>query len=390
MDVSLRSGLRAWWPWMLVLRLAAGGLAAWVGTGRPFTLVEALLPLWPPRAPWELWLARAALAPWLRWDAVYYVRILTQGYALADGTAQFHPLYPLLAWPLTYLGLNPLLALLLVATLAQGVFLALLADTWRDLPPQRLIPALMLAPFAIFWLLPYTEPVFLVWAMVTFRALWHRRWAWAGWGAALATLTRQQGVFLLVPIAWTLWEQRREVRWWTWGVLALAPLAWAGWIAYRAWALGDWQPQVTSLQSTIYSILISGSAHQVVPEQAFVWPWEALRRAWLHMLVKPDLDMGINLVLAGLLVGLLALAWKKLTAAEKLYSLVLMAVSLAYYTGPVHPYMGLPRHMLLAFPLLRGVEPILWRRRAFLAWLGLGTCLTAFLVMAYGLMAWVP
>ncbi len=374
----------------MALRLAAGLLVAWVGALRPFTLAEALIPLWPPRAPWSLWLARVWLAPWQRWDVGYYLRILTQGYNLSDGTAQFHPLYPLLAWPLARLGFDPLLALLLVATGAAWLALVLLTLWWEPFPLSRMAPALLLAPFALFWLLPYTEPLFLVWATLTFLALRHERWGWAGLCAALATLTRQQGIVLLLPMAWDLWQRRRALRWWAWSSLLGAPMAWLGWIVYRAWALGDWQPQVTSLQGAIYSILISPAAHQVVPEQGFLWPWEALRRAWLHFIRQPDLDMGINFALTGLLLLLLALAWKRLTVGEKLYSLAIVGLSLAYTTGPVHPYMGLPRHVFLAFPLLRGVEVLTRRRWLRLLWAGLGLLSLVFMAMAYALHAWVP
>jgi len=65
-------------------------------------------------------------------------------------------------------------------------------------------------------------------------------------------------------------------------------------------------------------------------------------------------------------------------------------VSFAYHTGPVHPYMGLPRHLLLAFPVFIGLGAALrshWQRFVALVWQGF------WLLMALGLYvrhAWIP
>ncbi len=216
------------------------------------------------------------------------------------------------------------------------------------------------------------------------------QWGRAALSMALATLTRQQGLFLMLPLAWTLWTQRRQGRPVAWLSLLGAPLAWVGWVLFRALVLGDWEPSFASWQSFVYSILISRSHKMVVPNQAFLWPWEALRCALGQALAAPDVDMALNGFLASGMVLLLVLAWPRLTGAERLYSLAMMGVSFAYYTGPVHPYMGLPRHMVLAFPLSVGMARLTrhaWQR---VAWSVAGL-LTLWLVLtAYGLQAWVP
>ena len=75
---------------------------------------------------------------------------------------------------------------------------------------------------------------------------------------------------------------------------------------------------------------------------------------------------------------------------ERMLTGILTLVSFAYYTGPAIPYMGLPRHLLLAFPVFVGATPFFERgkRRFILA----GVFLPAMLlvVMMYVLEAWVP
>lgn len=74
----------------------------------------------------------------------------------------------------------------------------------------------------------------------------------------------------------------------------------------------------------------------------------------------------------------------------RIYSVLITLVSFSYYTGPTHPYMGLLRHLYLAFPVFIGAAPILnrpWKRALTL---GLSFIGSMYLVMVYVLEAWVP
>jgi len=126
----------------LTLRLLLGAQAAFLSVGRPLTAIERL----PPESfaltsdPW-LWLERWVLAPWHRWDADWYVRILTSGYGVGDGTTQFHPLFIWVVQPLTWLGLSPLLAILLVSSVSGLGFLWVFHElAARDRSPALAVP----------------------------------------------------------------------------------------------------------------------------------------------------------------------------------------------------------------------------------------------------------
>src|SRR4051812_34155669 len=58
------------------------------------------------------------LTVWGRWDAVYYARVANEGYSAIDGTTNFHPLFPWLAHPISLLSGEPIVALLLVSSIA--------------------------------------------------------------------------------------------------------------------------------------------------------------------------------------------------------------------------------------------------------------------------------
>ncbi|MCD4737694.1 MAG: hypothetical protein K8R89_00330 [Anaerolineae bacterium] len=128
---------------------------------------------------------------------------------------------------------------------------------------------------------------------------------------ALAVLTRQQGVFLWLP--------------------------WRVFIPF------------------IYSAIISSSASPVVPVQTFIWPWHGLWLAISQFMVAPDLDLAINLILAGCFMRLLVVHWREMRISYKIYTVSIIVISLSYYTNSVHPYMELPRHLLLAFLLFCGL-----------------------------------
>lgn len=367
---------------------------------RPLTAIEQVIPLWPPAAPLVTWLTRVWLAPWQRWDTIYYIWIATQGYAANDGTAQFHPLYPWLAAPLVWAGFHPILALLTVNSVADILLIWAVYRLARlELAPataRTSILLLLCSPFAFALFVPYAEPVFLLCSVVCLYHARRKQWWLAGGAGALATLTRQQGLFLLAPLAWELWEnagRRGRVAlaaWRDWLTLALVPAGYLVWIVYRAWALNDLTIDFTSLHTLIYSFLISPSAVEVVPVQTFLWPWQALSLAVAQLWRAPDADLIVNLVGGGYFLLMLAQAWRRLRISDRWYVGIITLVSFGYHTGSTHPYMGLLRHLFLAFPVFLGLAPQAEKFSRKLWWTITGLLGLFFLLLLYGLEAWIP
>jgi hypothetical protein len=384
----------------LALRIVASACAAIASYLSPLTNLEKSIALWPPTSPISSWLERVLLAPWQRWDAEWYLKIVTQGYRSGDGTAQFHPLYTWLAIPLTRLGIHPLLGLLLVSSISTLLLMLVFEQLARfDLNKENVRTStilFILFPSAFILFAPYSESLFLLFAVSSFLFMRRNRWWLAGVSAGLAALTRQQGLFLLLPLAWEIWEfsgkdvQRSLRQWRDWLPLMLVPASYLIWLVYRWQRLSDLNLSTSNLNSIIYSFLISPSADQVVEVQAFLWPWQALWIALRQVFSSPDLDLVANLVFGAYFLVLLALAWKHLTTSSRIYSLVIIVVSFSYYTGPIHPYMGLLRHLLLAFPIFIGLVVRLrypWQRLAVTAFNQVGYVV---LLWLYVLHAWVP
>jgi len=342
------------------------------------------------------------LAVWERWDAVYYVRIASVGYSAADGTTTFHPLFPWLARPLSWLGVGPVISLLLVSSCAA---LALYPAFERlALLDQSAVKARMATLLFMFWpvsyvlYLPYTESLWLLFAVLCFLYARQGRWWSAGAIGALATLTRQQGLFLLAPLAWEFLEAERFnfkhalARWRCWFSLALIPLVYLGWIISRSLALEHVKPDFSSFGAFISSTLISPASHLVVKDVAFIWPWKAaylaIQRALSLSYVNPWMDLGLGLVF----LLLIALAWRNMRASSRIYVSTIAVVSFSFHTGMTPTggaYISLPRHLLLAFPVFIGLASRFTPRWLWVVII-LGTAMITFLLFGYFWMRLVP
>ncbi len=384
----------------LVLRLVAGLWAALVSQQNPHTLREQAMPLWPPVAPFSAWIERVLLSPWERWDVTYYLWIVQRGYRTDDGTAQFHPLFAWLATPLAWLTGNPLTGLMLVSSLASLALLIAfeyLARLDLDQDAARTSTLLLaFSPLTFILFAPYTEGLWLLWAVLCL--IWARQQAWwlAGVAGALATLTRQQGLFLALPLAWELWEasgrnwRQALTSWRDWLAVGLIPAGLLVWLVYRAVALNDLRANFSHPQALIYSLLISPDSSKVVPVQAFLWPWEALYLALAKLWHAPEYSLMIDLVLGAGFLLLTAFAWRGMRLSYRIYVVVIIMVSFGYHTGPYYPYMGLPRHLLLAFPVFIGLGHVIRQGWLRLGVVSLGLVGMLFLLLNYVVLGWVP
>jgi hypothetical protein len=397
----------------LALRVLYSLWAALVSARLPRLPVEQVLPIWPPSLPLGAWLERALLIPWLRRDAYYYVQIAGQGYRADDGTAQFHPLFPWLGGLVArLLGAPPLLGLLVVTSAAALVALLACQQLARlDLEPaaaRRASLYFALYPVAFILFAPYSEALFVACALVSLLCARRGHWLLAGLCGGLAALTRQQGIVLLLPLAWEAWHQWQATqaqptswraapqilgafvreRWGALLGLALVPCGFLLFKLYRMLALGDVALDASSVNALIYSLLISPSSSQVVPVQGFRPPWEVLAAAFGALDQPGGYTTAIDLLFSLPFVALLVWGWRALRPSYRIYSAAILLLSFSYYTGPFYPTMGLPRHCLLAVPLFFPLARYGgWVERVLVV---AGVLGGLFLALHYTIEGWVP
>jgi hypothetical protein len=194
-----------------------------------------------------------AFAAWERFDALWFLRIAEGGYRLEDGSAAFFPLYPLAIRGVSFaIGGAPLAAATLVSNAA---FLAALYVTYilttselSERTARTTVLLLSAFPAAHFFLMPYSESLFLLLAVTTFWAARRGRWGFGGAAGALAALTRSLGILLAPALVVEALQQRAERGDRMWPALAAAGATALGLLAYLGyWAVraGDWFAPIT-------------------------------------------------------------------------------------------------------------------------------------------------
>ena len=305
-------------------------------------------------------LGDALVAPFARWDSVWFVAIAQDGYG--DGAREaFFPLYPLLLAVGGTLTGQWILAGVVISTglaaVALTVLHRLVALDYGARVARGAVLAMALHPMSFFLSAVYSESLFLALSVGCIYAARTRRWAWAGVLAGLAAATRSAGVLLLVPLALIWWDARaRRTEDLVWLVLAPAGLGayclylWASGgdagapfaaqeVWFRSFAgpfVGAWDGLVAAVQGARQ--LLSGAREPVYFAKAGGDPFVVARH-------------NIEL-LAWLLAGLvsLALGLRRLPLAYIAYVVVALALPLSWPVEP-QPLMSLPRFLLVLFPL---------------------------------------
>ena len=284
-----------------------------------------------------------------RFDALWFLRIATKGYANGDGSAAFFPMYPWLVRVVTPLvGGHPLAAATLVSNLCFLGSLAMLYVLGRsELSEQTARRAVLYAavfPTSFFFLAPYSESTFLLLALVCLWGARRGRWEVAAAAGAGAALTRSIGVLLVLPLAVEAVQAWREggrrgvpIRGLAWSLGPAAGTALYLW--YWKVKSGDWLAplhQQASWQRELANPFVT------------IWhaTWDALNYAGLYAGGYHQLDWLVGvpaLVLAGYAVWRLRPVYGTYVVASILPPLCLVFAA--------RPLMSFPRFLLTVFPI---------------------------------------
>jgi len=166
-------------------------------------------------ANWPLGGVPAFSSRFSTWDIAHYLQLSRNGYEAGSSSCAFYPLWPMvlrLATTTTGGGHPVFMAMLLANALSLLGLWLLYRLMERHCGPaiSRDALILMLAfPGALFFSFPYTESLYLVLLMWFFWGLELERWWWTALAGFLLPLARPVGVFVLLPLAWYLYEQQR-------------------------------------------------------------------------------------------------------------------------------------------------------------------------------------
>jgi hypothetical protein len=343
------------------------------------------------------------IQPLRNWDGFWFSLIATEGYGFHPATTAFWPLYP---WSMRFVseltGMTVEVAGLLLANAAFFAALVVLQRLarleWGDAVARRAVILLAFFPTAYYFSAVYSESYFLLFSLLAFYWARTGRWWQAGLAGALAALTRNLGVVLVLPLAVIFlrqhgWDPRR----WSWRVAgtALPALGPAVYFTYLWWEWGD--PLLT------LDVQRGWARESAMPWEAFAMGFEQLRVDWLRMLINApgwttltsfefryhvaefeSLDVIVTLLAIPLLLYCVA----KLPVEYTLYAGALFAAPL-FNPSTIHPLMSYPRFVLVMFPLFIGFAMLTERPRVYVATLVLSMLLLAGLTVQFVTWFWV-
>lgn len=271
------------------------------------------------------------------WDVLHFYQIGSQGYVSATDPA-FFPGLPLLLRGLGLIGI-PFdvsgVVISLVGSACAAAALYRLGEQQRIGAGAWAAIAWLIAPMAVFTVVPYTESLFCALAFWSWERATTKRWWQMGVLAALACLVRVSGLFLWgALVVYIIMDLRRENgRLRAALPLGLPVLSLAGYAYYQYTRTGDWMAWYT--------------AQKEGWQRGFAWPWESLMHTlepisntdWRWVFVGEVTSMAIGLVVT------LILLWKRRVGQASWVAVQVLAFSLTYW------FMSVNRAVLLWFPL---------------------------------------
>jgi hypothetical protein len=288
-------------------------------------------------------LAELLLGVWQRFDALWYIRIATQGYAAHDGSTVYFPLYPALIRLLGKVLMdNYLIAALIISNLAYiGALYCLHRLTEAQFgraSARRSAVYLAIFPTAFFFLAPYTESLFLLLTLAAFLCAYRQRWWLAGALGFLSSLTRLQGVVLIAPLLYIYLRDRGfRVSRLDLKIVGpmIIPLGALLYMGYQYLIIGA-QPLVATYQAHLYA--------------QFVWPWDNVL-ATCQKILSPDGTFVnvLNLTVTGVFLGMTILSCRKLPGEYGIYMAIAMIVLMLRRTT-LQPLVSMSRYVLMLFP----------------------------------------
>ena len=335
---------------------------------------------------------------WSHWDGEHYAALAAGGYMQSPDNVSpaFFPMYPLLMRSFAELFGGPLS---LGALSVWGVLISLIAlpfalyfiyeITRKDFsePTARVtILTLCVFPTTFFLNSVYTESLFLALSAASIWAMRVRKDMLLACAlAAFASATRNVGVFLIVPLAYE-WLRGGVGRGYGWGrgisYLALAPSGLL-WYAVYLWlrsgnfflfydAQGYWSRRPTGPLTFGVNVIVEAYGGL----KALFLPTPLANSAledWMGRLNHASDAYDLLFLLFA--VALLLWGLRVLPVSLSAYAFLLV-IPAVFYGKPATPLMGLPRYLLVAFPLFIVLAVLLKDRRLLGGWLLLSTAVS--------------
>lgn len=314
------------------------------------------------------------LSRWSRFDFIHFVDIARFGYFPPSGVAStsaplyaFFPLFPYLLKAGLLLHVPVIIAGLAVSWLsgaAATVWVSRLANLYEPGLGLKAAAVFAVAPPAIFLFAPYTEAIFLGFALGAWYFGKRQRWFLAGVMCALSSTARITGAFLLVSL-FVLWLTQQNWsaggrRRWSFLYLGIPAATLATWMGALWYRTGD---------------PIAYQTAQKYWGRHFEWPWTAAASTLNSYPPTGGHTQMAYLEIAAVAVGVILTA---ILLVKKYYGeAVFVAINIVLLATSTYFY-SVPRAALLWWPLWIGIAYLL-RRQPIFFWIYLALSMWAML-----------
>lgn len=359
-----RSVLRSWsgltesireGGWLLVaMKVALGGLALYVAATQAvpgpchFELARNGWTTFPPLD--DQGSDFLLFGIWQRWDACWFGKIATWGYEPGLNSVSFLPAFPVLvALVAPFVRGSVAIAGELVAAAAYLVavvaLLRLVGDDFGRGIARRTVFYLTIFPAAFFLFAPFSESLFLAASAIALLGARRQQWAVAGIAALVAALTRTQGVFLALPLAWEAIRGFSAVR------DGVAPERWVGLAVPRALAV--LAPLLAFAAFVVVATAMTGvsplDSQDAWGGRNFHAPWDVAAASWQWFLDHADPLQLVNLVSLFGAIALVLIGVRRLPLSYTLLALPqLLLIALRIQPTPLT---STTRYVLVVFPV---------------------------------------
>jgi hypothetical protein len=285
----------------------------------------------------------ALSAPFEQWDSFHYLAIAQHGYPGHDNEQwAFSPLYPLLARTV-FIGV-------MISIVAYWIGLAImhvLTEEVLDRPAAtRAVWIAAFFPASFFFTAYYTEGLFLALSAGAILAVRRGHPKTAALLGLLATLTRNVGIALVIPL---FMLGARGARSWRERIATAAGpvVASLGFLAFAYVSTGDWNAPSQAEKNWGRAFRFPFSALENGAIDTFETLTGSVNPTWSY---EPGWMRAYQFALVLLAFGAVVWLCRRLSAAYGLYVLAAMAVPLSDY-WPEHSLVSVPRYLSALFPI---------------------------------------
>jgi len=278
--------------------------------------------------------------PWERFDTLWYLHIVANGYDRPDSVV-FFPLYPELIKIFSYV-MPPMFSALSISTIAAfflfwGLQELLRPDCGEDMARQVVVFC-ALWPASFIFFAGYPESLLLALIIWSLRMAQLNRWAAATVLAVAATWTKAVGLVVIVPLMTIALRRKRTMA----APVSLVAVAFLGCIRYLQNVAGQ----------------SPNAAYREFWRTSIAAPWSTIHVAASTLIHAPNPILISNWLC--LLVLCLLVAMSKARIEYLLYSATAVAMILCKQTVP--PLQSMIRYSLIVFPVFVGLAQLTQRR----------------------------